>query len=87
MNQNVVGTEQSRQQQLNEMLYGNGKERWAIDSLGLKLCKRRFDFSRSWRSVARAKKSILREISIAPLANKSSRLVQAVGTHSSHSAD
>lgn len=33
MNQNVVGTEQSRQQQLNEMLYGNGKERWAIETL------------------------------------------------------
>lgn len=28
MNQNVVGTEQSRQQQLNAMLYGNSKERW-----------------------------------------------------------
>lgn len=28
MPQNNVGLEQSRQQQMNEMLYGNNKERW-----------------------------------------------------------
>ena len=46
MNQNVVGIEQSRQQQLNEMLYGTNKERYGTEIASSLFTNAKFSRSR-----------------------------------------